>query len=90
MQNFDKACSFLNTLSENEIIAYSHNQLDTKRTNEIDAWKQKSEEFKDALEGFLLLVENNPNQTFNNHFQKLREDFITKSSLISVLNNSKM
>jgi len=85
MTKFDDACARFNSLSENEMIAYFNNTLNSKKTKEIDTWAEESEDFSEALKGFKLIVDQNPNQTFNNFFQKLKEDFASEVALNSML-----
>ena len=84
--NFDETCSIFNSISEAEMIAFFSEKLPVDRQKEIESWLENNDDLKEAFEGFKFLVDSNPGKSFNNFFQKAKEDFITSNALLSVLN----
>jgi len=85
---FDESCSILNSISEQEMIAYFNGKLSEKRTIQIEEWLRDSSDLRDAFEGFRKLVELNPDENFNNYSQKSKEQFLQKAALHSALTKS--
>ncbi len=82
---FDEACAKFNSLGENGIISYYKDELSREKMQEISNLLEQNEYLKEAFEGFKLLVDKHPNESFNNFFQQLKEDFVTRNALRSAL-----
>jgi len=75
------ACTFLNSLSEQNILDYFNGDLDAVLINQIDNWCKESDEFKQAILGYKEIFDSLPDKAVNNFFQKSKEDFTKVTSL---------